>query len=260
MPINRYFACSTWLVLALVAPAYAADPAKAVADVRVVPRYNEWPLVAPEQREILSKVVKMPATDRDQLLQSDDARLRGIGIFIAEQQGDLAALLSLSALLADNRPTVACAAPVAQAGEYHVRDQTVADYLTTVYQEWFGVDVDKDKKRFDDLLGPMKDQPKNLVQPWIVRLRRAQADEKEVAKIKTEVAELPEDVRWAVVTLGYNSNLYTQAEAATLLAKLSETTRATVRNREKLLPNEPLFRSTSFRDAAVRQYEELVKP
>jgi len=60
--------------------------------------------------------------------------------------------------------------------------------------------------------------------------------------------------------LGCSSSLYTKAEAGTLLAKLSEKTRATVRNREKLLPNEPLFRSTSFRDAAVRQYEELVKP
>lgn len=260
MPINRYFAGSTWLVLALVAPSFAADPAGAVADVRVVPRLHQWTLVAPEQRAILTRVVGLPSADRDELLRSNDARLRGIGIFIAEQQGDLAALLSLAHLLADNAPTVAYAAPVAQPGEYHVREQTVAEYLTAVYLEWFGVDVDKAKERFDNLLAPMKNETQNLVQPWIVRLRRAQADEKEVAKIKAAVAELPEEVRWAVVTLGYGSSLYTKTEAGILLAKLSEKTHATVRNREKLLPNEPLFRSPSFRDAAVRQYEQLVKP
>jgi hypothetical protein len=260
MPNNRYFACSIGLVVALAAPSYASDPAETVAGVRVVPRLNQWTLVAPEQREILKKAVQMAAADRDRLLSSDDARLRGIGIFIAEQQGDLAKLLSLSALLADGAPTVGYATPLAQPGEYRVREQTVAEYLTAVYLEWFGVDVDKTKKRFDDLLGPVKDQPQNLVQPWIVLLRRAQADENEVAKIKAKVAELPEEVRWAAVTLGYNGDLYTKAEAGALLAKLSEKTLATVRNREKLLPNEPLFRSTSFRDATVRQYEELVKP
>jgi len=260
MLMNRYSAGSTWLALALAVSAYARDPADEVARVRVVPRHNQWTLVAPEQRPILTRIIQMPAAERDPLLRSDDARLRGIGIFIAEQQGDLATLLSLSPLLADNAPTVPFAEPVAHAGDYRVRDQTVADYLTTVYLEWFGVDVDKSKQRFDDLLGRVKDQPQNLVQPWIVRLRRAAADESAVAKIKARAAELPEEVRWAVVTLGYSSSLYTKAEARALLAALSEQTREKLRSRQELLPDEPLFRSTSFRDAVVRQYEELVGP
>jgi hypothetical protein len=261
MPINRVFTCSTRLALALAvlaASAYAGDPAAAVASVRVVPRHNQWTLVDPEQRAILTKIVQMPVAERDQLLRRGDARLRGIGIFIAEQQADLAALLALSDLLADNAATVPYAAPLAQVGEYGVHDQTVAEYLTTVYLDWFGVDVDKSKERFGDLLGPVKDTPQNLVQPWIVRLRRAGADEGAVAEIKQRVAELPEEVRWAVVTLGYSNSLYTQSEARPLLAALSEQTRGVLRTRGKLLPNEPLLRSTSFRDAVLRQYEELV--
>jgi hypothetical protein len=263
MPVNRYTAGGGALVLALaalLAPAYASDPVDAVAAVRVVPRHNQWTLVAPEQRALLAKIIELPAAERDQFLRSSDARLRGIGIFIAEQQGDLAMLLSLSNLLADNAPTVPFALPVAHGGDYPVRDQTVADYLTTVYLEWFGVDVNKSKERFDDLLGKVQDKPQDLVQPWIVRLRRARADESAVAKTKARIAELPEEVRWAVVTLGYSDSLYTQADARTLLTTLSEKTRAALRTRATLPPNEPLFRSTSFRDAVLRQYEELMSP
>ncbi len=264
MPMNCYFTCAIGLALALTmraAPAYASDPAEAVARVRAVPRHNQWTLVDPEQRTLLTNIIQMPAAQRDQLLRSDDARLRGIGIFIAEQQGDLATLLSLSHLVADNTPTVPFAVPLAQPGDYRVRDQTVAAYLTTVYLEWFGVDVDKSQERFDDLLGRVKDQPQDLVQPWIVRLRRAQPDAQAVAKLKERVAELPEGVRWAVITLGYSNSLYTKAEARALLATLSDKTREALRTHATLPPNEPLFRSgMSFRDAALRQYEELVNP
>jgi hypothetical protein len=261
MPQKRRLTYGTWLALALAAPGtvYGDDPGDAVVEVRVVPRHNQWVLVAPAQRAILTRIISMPGGQRDQLLGGGEARLRGIGIFVAEQQGDLATLLSLSALLADDRTTVPFAAPRADVGGYATRDQTVADYLTAVYQEWFGVDVDKSKKRFDDLLGPVKAQPQNLVQPWIVRLRRAQADERAVASIKQSVAELPEEVRWAVITLGYSSSLYTKAEARTLLAALSDQTREKLRAPEQLLPNEPLLGSTSFRDALVRQYDELMK-
>ncbi len=263
MRVKRYFVWGAGLGLALAglaAATYADDPAVAVAAVQVVPRQNQWTLVEPEQRAILKPIVQMAAAERDQLVHSNDARLRGIGIFIAEQQGDLAALLGLSDLLTDNAPTVPFAVPVAQVGEYRTRDQTVAEYLTTVYLEWFGVDVDKSQERFADLLGPVKDTPQKLVQPWIVRLRRARADETAVAKIKSAVEELPEEVRWAVVTLGYSSSLYTKAEVRTLLAGLSEKTRAALRARATLPADEPLFRSTSFRDAVLRQYEELVNP
>jgi hypothetical protein len=263
MCVSRYLPCGiglSFVLAGLAVATYADEPADAVPAVRVVPRQNQWTLVEPEQRVILTRVVQMPAAQRDQLLRSSDARLRGIGIFIAEQQGDLAALLALSNLLTDGAATVPFAVPVAQPGQYRVRGQTVADYLTTVYLDWFGVDVDKSKERFDDLLGPVKDTPQKLVQPWLVRLRRARADESALAKIKAAVVELPEEVRWAVVTLGYSSSLYTKTEARTVLAALSEKTREALHRRVTLPATEPLFRSPSFHAAVLRQYAELTKP
>ncbi len=262
MIAHRLSICGMWLgvALALGVAAHAADPADpadAVSQVIAVPRHNQWTLVDPEQRPILKKVVELPAAQRDQLLRSSDARLRGIGIFIAEQQGDLAALLSLKDKLSDNASTVPYAVPVAQVGEYVIRPQTLADYLTTVYQEWFGVDVDKSRERFDNLLAPLSGQPQNFVQPWIVRLRRAASDEKAVAEIKKSIAALPEDVRWAVVTLGYGDSLYSKAEARALLGGLSRPIQERLRSGEELLPNEPLLQSTSFRAALMRVYGEL---
>jgi hypothetical protein len=249
-----------WLLLTLVAaatPVYAGAAADVLAQVRAVPRHNEWGCVAPEQRPALKSLIEMPAAERDQLLRSDDARLRGIAIFITEQQGDLATLLSLRALLADNAPTVPFAAPAAHVGDYPVSQQTVAAYLTAVYKEWFGADVDNSPERFDTLLGPTKDQPQSLVQPWIVRLRRAGADEKTAAEVKQRIAALPDELRWAVVTLGYSDSLYSSDEARTLLSTLSAPVQGRLRAREALLPNEPLFQSSSFRSTVLRVYEEL---
>lgn len=246
------------LVAAILSAAACADEwADAVAQVRAVPRHHQWTLIDPAQRPVLKKLVEMPAAQRAELLGSPDARQRGIGIFVAGQQGDLGTLLSLSALLDDAAPTVPYALPVAHGGDYPVREQTVADYLTSVYQEWFGVDVDNSRARFDDLLSAGKAKPEEFVHPWIVRLRRAQPNAQAVAQLKERVAALPEEVRWAVVTLGYSNSLYTKADARTLLTKLSESTRAALRRPDTMLPNEPLLRSTSFRDAVLRAYEEL---
>ncbi len=259
MAINKLVICGAWLGFLLPVLATAAEPggpAEALAKVQAVPRQNQWTLVDPQQRPVLKTLVQMPAAERDRLLSSDDARLRGIGIFITEQQGDIARLLSLSPLLSDNSPTVAYFMPVAHPGEYPTAAQTVAEYLTTVYLEWFGVDVDRSQQRFDELLGPGQDRPADFVQPWIVQLRRA-ADDAARTRIKENVGKLPEEVRWAVLTLGYSNSLYTKAEAGAQLAALSPQLRENLRARLPLLPNEPLFHSTSFRAAVMRVYGEL---
>lgn len=263
MTAQRTFAgCVLFAVTALFAGAAAVadDLAEAVARVRVVPRHNQWTLVTPEQRAVLAEIVRMSVTQRDELLRSTDPRLRGIGIFIVEQQGDLARLLSLAGLLADDAPTVPYAAPAAHGTEYPMRSQTVGDYLSTVYGEWFGVDADKSKERFEELLGSSRDRPEDLVQPWVVRLRRAAPDERAVAKLKAQIAELRDAVRWAVVTLAHHSGLYTRAEARALLLALPEPRRAELRAGVNPLPHEPLFRSAAFFDATRRAYEDILGP
>lgn len=256
--------CAPAVVVALAtisASGQTNDAADAISQVSVVPRHNQWSLVDPQQRQALSKTVGMPAADRDQLIRRGDARERGIGIFIAEQQGDIELLLSLAHLLADGEPTVPYALATALPGEYAHEAQTVAEYLSSVYLEWFGVDVDQSAKRFDKLLGAVTD-PSRLVRPWIVRLRRARGDSQATTPIKQGIRKLPEEVRWAIVTLGYCNSLYTEPQARALLSELSETTQDAIQNERSLLPEEPLFRMNAgtYRKLALGECQRLLSP
>ena len=76
-----------------------------------------------------------------------------------------------------------------------------------------------------------------LVRPWIVRLRRARNDAEATTQITRLVAQLPEEVRWAVVTLGYSNSLYTEPEARALLSELSAPVKNAIQNEKRLLRN-----------------------
>lgn len=245
MKINRHIIRSGILVVvlsvALSAAAQTSEGVQAVSEVSLVPRHNQWSLIHPDERPALLSVVSMPAAERDQLIQSGDARLRGIGLFIAEQQGDLACLLAASHLLTDEAQTVSYAQPVADVGGYAQAQQTVGEYLSQIYLDWFGAEVDRSPKRFERYFGGVTD-PDQLAYPWVVRLRRARADAARQAQLKESISKLPEDVRWAVVTLGHVNSVYTEAEAQSLLAALSPATQSAIQNRDDLLPDEPLFR------------------
>ncbi len=241
---HRIIHCSallvaTWAVV--VAGAQPADPRAISAEISVLPRANQLFLVEPQARATLEQLVNLPTRERDQLIRHGDARQRGIGLFIADQQGDIALLLKLAPLLQDNEQTVPYAAPVADVGNYDVLPQTVGDYLNSIYLHWFGVDVDGSVRRFERLLGDVSN-PDHLVHPWIVRLRRAQGDAPAIAQLKQQIAQLPEEVRWAVLTMAHTNSLYTLEEAREGLAQLSPATRTRLANQDDVLPGEPLFR------------------
>jgi hypothetical protein len=265
MVISRYaISCSFALavVLAAVSPSVGIDSASdAVAQIAVVPRHNQWSLIDPDQRQALRSIVKTPAADRDRLARLGDARERAIGIFIAEQQGDLDLLLSIAHLLDDGEPTIPYALPTAMPEEYATRAQTVAEYLSSVYLEWFGVDVDRSTEKFAELFGDVTDSSR-LVRPWIVRLRRARDDSQATAQIKELVTQLPEEVRWAVVTLGYYNGFYTEPEARTILSRLSAPIKNAIQGEERLLPEEPLFRMNrgTYRTLALERCQRLLSP
>ena len=265
MSVRQYaICCGLALAVALAAVRASAEidsPPDAVAKITVVPRHNQWPLIDPDQRQAIRDVVEISAADRDRLIQHGDARERGIGIFITEQQGDLKLLLSIARLLDDREPTIPYALPTATPEEYATQTQTVAEYLSSVYLEWFGVDVDRSVEKFEELLGGVTDSSR-LVRPWIVRLRRARADSQVTAQIKQLVTQLPEEVRWAVVTLGYSNSLYTEPEARLILSKLSAPIKNAIQSEERLLPNEPLFRmrAGTYRTLTLKRCQRLLSP
>jgi hypothetical protein len=250
------------VALAAVSPSAGIDSASdAVAQIAVVPRHNQWSLIDPDQHQALRNIIKTPTADRDRLIRLGDARERGIGIFIAEQQGDLDLLLSIAHLLDDGEPTIPYALPTAMPEEYATQTQTVAEYLTSVYLEWFGVDVDRSVEKFAELFGNVTDSSR-LVRPWIVRLRRARDDSQATTQIKELVTQLPEDVRWAVVTLGYYNGFYTEPESRTILSKLSAPIKNAIQGEERLLPEEPLFRMNAgrYRTLALEHCQRLLSP
>lgn len=234
------------------APAQSADVLKSLETLQVVPRAHQWSLVAPELRPALQQAVQLSPEIVERLARGD-ARQRGIAIFIADQQGDVARLLALAPLLDDHAQTVPYALPVAHVGGYETGPQTVSEYLSTAYLHWLGVDVDGSSKRFARDVGPIE-HPDQLVHPWIVRLRRAKAAGQDMSTLKQQIAALPEAVRWAVITLGYENSLYDRAEARTQLAALSETTQTALAQGARLQPTEPLFRLNRG-----EEYERLVK-
>jgi hypothetical protein len=242
------------------AAAQPPDPAAVLSEVSVVPRMNQWSLVEPEARAALKQVATLQAENREELIRDGDARQRGIGLFIADQQGDIELLLSLAPLLKDEERTVPYAAPVAHVGGYDVREQTVSAYLSSIYLHWFGVEVDGSMRRFERLLGDVE-EPAHLVNPWLVRLRRARGDEAAVTQLKERIAELPEQVRWAVLTLGYQNSLYTFDEARDRLRQLSPAMLDRLQNRDDLLPSEPLFRQNrgNYRSITLRECRDLLE-
>jgi hypothetical protein len=84
------------------APAQSADVLKSLETLQVVPRAHQWSLVAPELRPALQQAVQLSPEIVERLARGD-ARQRGIAIFIADQQGDVARLLALAQADADER-------------------------------------------------------------------------------------------------------------------------------------------------------------
>lgn len=231
------------------------------AQLEVLPRHNQWSLVEPELRPALEAATRLSTRERERLVRSDDPRERGIGIFVTEQQGDLAALLACADLLDDHALTCPYAANTAAVGQYARHEQTVSQYLTATYLEWFGVDIDGSPARFKRLFGEDLD-PEHLVRPWIVRLQRARDSAALTTRIKRQIEMLPDEVRWAVVTLAYQSSLYTAEQARGVLATLARPTRAAILDGAELLPEEPLFLTNdgTWRRVALEECRKLLNP
>lgn len=243
------------LVTVCAATSVGAQPVREgaseiVSRVEVLPRYNQWSLVEPELRPALKAAVRLPRKQREHLVREGSAAQRGVAIFIAEQQQDIKALLSYAHLLEDKETTLPFAAATAGIGQYAEHEQTVGEYLTATYLEWFGVNVDGSLKRFERLFDD-ETNPDHFVRPWIVRLRRAKDSPLQAARIRKQIDRLPDEVRWAVLTLGYKDSLYTLDDARAALSKIPQPIREAILSGADLLPTEPTFR---MNDGASRRF------
>ncbi len=191
---------------ALHQPDNGARPCS-VEHVKAIPRWHQWSLLDPGSRKTLQCLVtRSSVQQRERLVWHGTARERGLGLFLADQQQDVAALFSYCPLLQDERDTLPYALPVASVGATAVQRQTVSAYLNTLYLEWVGVDMDGDRSRCEDYLGRVPD-PEHLVRPWVVRLLRAGGDQYTLSRWQRAVARLPEMEQGVIILLAAGDDL-----------------------------------------------------
>lgn len=202
---------------------------------------GDWSSSPPGDRPIYVAALALPPESIQQLLVSESGAEVGLGIFVLNYCGDTEALWSLRHLLEDTRPTLPQAVGVShdfpgRSPSFTGAPQTVGGYLRGLYHWWFGVLYAPNAAELEAAL-PDAQSRAALVQPWIVRLRRASYVEEDVrwkgiphpvggcsqslAEVKQSVRALPPEYRWVVVSLAIqeSKDLYSDQEAAQLLAE-----------------------------------------
>ena len=210
--------------------------------VSAIPRWNQWSLLDADQRRALRlRVARSSRADWVRLVQEGGGPERGLGLFLADQHGDVAALLTWCGLLEDHRETLPYPLPNAWSGPMVTHSQTVSGYLTTLYLAWFGVDVDGDRARCEAFLGGLE-TPDVPVRPWIERLLRAR-DDAERHRLKRVLLELPEPERAVVLLLAFEHDLMNRDEVCDAWNGIRAGLRADLEAGVAVLPDEPMFRA-----------------
>lgn len=201
-----------------------------------VPHHDTWiPLPFAVVDELMVLRSAEPAVV-EALLSSDDPREVGLGLFVLEQNADLARLASLADLLDDQRPTIPYAGKTVQVGDFVPQNQTVGEYLAHIYAMWFGVPSRDAKSRKEEIRNVT--DPWERPNPWLEKLTRARSGlygeegfagrETRIAAVKQELQAGSADVRWVVATDGHDRGLYSREEARTILLSLDQTLRSQI--------------------------------
>lgn len=266
-------------------------PNETLMKIEVLPTEWVWSIYreAPEQAAILLNLADMPTHQRERLLASTDARDRGVGIFVVAQQGDWRRLLEINDLLDDDGITLPDRKPVANARvsrSLTTEPQTVGQLLSKTYAQWFGIPVGSVEEFRDSKLSLIR-EPGYCVQPWIERLHWARqlglwkpttGEIKDqvrtnINNVKSQIAELPEEVRWAIITeaaaFGRSSGkevdqYYGEQEARDVLRSLPPILKAEIRGATVELTFDPVLyyegnyteRGKKLMQAAAKLLEE----
>lgn len=202
-----------------------------------VPRHDTWgplPIAVAEELRILCSA-EPPVVEA--LLSSNDPREVGLGLFVLEQNADLARLASLADLLNDTRPTIPYPAQTVLTGDFIARNQTVGEYLAHIYAMWFGLPASEALARKEEIRNLA--DPWECPYPWLQKLTRAEHSglnrhedfaerEGRIAAVKQEVQARPADVRWVVAAHRYGSGLYSREETRAILLSLDQTLRGQI--------------------------------
>lgn len=286
---------SAALLLVVLTHGQVEVPIETLNRIDVLPR--NWSSSfdnSPEEQRLMLELIEMPREQRERLLSSDDSRDRGIGLFVTSEQGDLKCLLELHDWLADKRPTIPDAGlnkAITPPGErsFELKGRTLGWYVCGEYFMWFGVYVSTPG---EFALSPLSriENPDLLVRPWLVRLNRIRniahlettTDKTRdkmtagVNEIKSRIAALPEEIRWAVVMEAHWAaqtrepdgwdQYYSEKEAREILRSLSDPLREKIRSGTADLKFEPNYwdydrgeykeRAPKLMQAAARLLEE----
>lgn len=267
------------LIITLGALIRCATPASAVTlplEQMAVPerRFDIWGPLSLDVQQELRMLLEAGPEEVDRLLSSADPREIGLGLFVLEQNADLERLVSLVNLLDDARPTIPCAAPTAT-NHFIPQQQTVGEYIAHIYANWFGIPAEDSPARRGG--AACKEAVRNLGEPWarpipwLQKMQRATRAGRNryddhavrgplVIEVKAEVAALPSEIRWAIITQGRSRGDYSQDEARAALLALDQPVRDQIMAGNPLESHAGQIGWNLDKDLAVVSRELLLTP
>lgn len=258
MPIVRALAAclAVWGCACAAAGTSILEAVHQLSAVSSDPAY--WNQIVPSNdRQRLELIADCTPEEIDRLLQSDDPREVGAGIFALSAQGNVRQLLELKALLDDARVTIPRPVPVSRG--YKVREQSVGALLGGAICTWTGLPgLDAEGEMLRALHERYPD-PEALITPWLVRLRLVQSDAAAREAVIEQVEALPESLRWAVATMAWNNGKYlTEDEARRILAGLSDETKRAIVERRPMQVRDPALPDREVRNRQMMIAEALL--
>jgi len=245
------------------ASASRVDAGRLGEGVIALPYHATWTLLSSDERTAIEELLACSPDELDSLLESDDPRDLGLGVFVAWWRADLEVLLDLSHLLDDDRPTIprtdifARRARWVAEGEanYWPRDTKVSEVLSYAYTELFGVRTFGSVAKFDETLGQVED-PSSLAEPWRARLHRALVskyrwyDPGPLEEVKAEIRQLPPELRWVVLARTPGGS-FTEHEMLEEIRRLPASIREAPPE-QLTVPGDPLISDKTLQQARAR--------
>jgi hypothetical protein len=188
-----------------------------------LPRFGRLDLLDKTSEAALRHLDPMTTRDLVQLVRHGNPIEIGFGIFAASQARNVAALLSFHPLLDDDELTLPYPLPVAFLEQHATHTQTISEYLSATYLEWFGIDVDGSSARFHDYFSAVYNAD-HLTKPWILRMQNCGTDSSCLSNVISRINELPNLVQGYIALLAYRESIFSVGMTQSRLCKLGKDT------------------------------------
>jgi len=224
------FICSLSLFchVSALPPAEAAHAQPEQLAAKVVALWRTPASLPPELRAPIEALDALTTDDIRGLLASDDPHARGVGLYLADRRCLPELLGEHPHFYDDDRATVPTAFPDSF-GRVQLRETTVAEQFRDAWRVWFVAKV-KSSDEIRQLQADGELDPWKGYRAWNVIIRRSQGLSPErVARIRQDIATLPDDLRWVVACAALGSEqgrtIFSEVEVRSLVLSIDASTK-----------------------------------